>query len=452
MDQVDDLMLEVVTLLFDYILDDKAVPAALKALIGRLQIPMLKVAILDKALFARKSHPARRLLNTLAEAAVGWDETRDCNDELFRAIERIVQRILADFDRNVELFSELLAELEGFLASQEQRAQQRAELSVKILQGRERLDLAKAMAGAEVQRCLAVDGIPRAVREFIDRHWRNLLVVTHNREGESSDLWQSRVRMMETLLWSVTPKRTPGERRELLAALPAFVRSLNETIRAIGMADDERDHFVAALARCQAAALKGETVADEVSPPAPAPERPAHTVAAAEPETAIELIGPAIFEAEDGGPDSEGRRANLRSAGPSRTAGRVALPPAIDTEVEEILIEDVVNEPVPEPLAPPPPENDAHLEAAQNLAMGTWLEFQHENGTRTRARLTWVSSVTGVYLFTDRKGMKAAERTPAGLAADFRRGSARIMETVPLFDRAVSHLMQGLRRSSTPES
>ena len=76
------------------------------------------------------------------------------------------------------------------------------------------------------------------------------------------------------------------------------------------------------------------------------------------------------------------------------------------------------------------------------------MEFVSESGARTRARLTWVSSVTGVYLFTDRRGMKVAERTTAGLALDFRRGSARLMESVPLFDRAVSHLMQGLRRTN----
>ena len=104
----------------------------------------------------------------------------------------------------------------------------------------------------------------------------------------------------------------------------------------------------------------------------------------------------------------------------------------------------------PEPAAPPAPapEHDAHVEAAQGLAIGTWVEFVSESGARTRARLTWVSSVTGVYLFTDRRGMKVAERTTAGLALDFRRGSARLMESVPLFDRAVSHLMQGLRRTN----
>jgi len=417
MSQVDDLILEVVTLLFDYILDDKSVPTALKALIGRLQIPMLKVAILDKALFAHKTHPARRLLNMLAEAAVGWDEGRDGNDDLFRAIERVVQRVLTEFDQNVELFAQLAEELEAFLASQEQRAIQRAEVTAKILQGRERLEQAKAAADSEVHRVLAMPEVPPGVREFLDRHWRNLLVVTHNREGHASQLWRSRVEAMDTLAWSVTPKRTPSERRELLAVLPAFVRALNEAIQSLGLADDERERFLGMLSRCHAAALKGESVAG----PAGAPP--------AEPDTLVE-------------PGPEGVPVAAASSGE-------ALPAGVDPEAEfeEIVIEANADETVVEVAPPPQPEHDAHLEVAQNLALGTWVEFLGENGGRTRARLTWVSSVTGVYLFTDRRGMKVAERTPAGLAADFRRGSARVLEAVPLFDRAVSQLMKGLRRA-----
>jgi hypothetical protein len=397
--QVDDLMLEVVTLLFDYVLDDKNIPAALKALIGRLQIPLLKVALLDKALFVRKTHPARRLLNALAEAALGWDEARDGNDELFRAVERVVQRVLTEFDQNVEIFIELLAEFEGFVTGQEQRAQQRAELSAKILQGRERLEQAKSAADDEVRRALATAGVPAVVREFIDRHWRNLLVVTHNREGDATDLWRSRTQILEMLVWSVVPKRSEAERGELLATLPAFVRGLNETIRSVGIPDAERERFLAYLAQCQAAALRGETIDPEP---------------AGEPRPFPDALGPA-------------------------------------PEVEEIVIEGGSQGPAESEHAGAEPMDDEHTATARDLPMGTWVEFARESGTRARARLTWVSSVTGVYLFTDRKGMKVAERTPAGLAAEFRRGTARLMEAVPLFDRAVSHLMRGLRRPRAPQ-
>src|SRR5262249_42142319 len=70
MQGMDAATLDIVSLLFDQLFDDPKIPVALKGLIGRLQIPMLKVAIADKALFAKKSHPARQLLDTFGEVAV----------------------------------------------------------------------------------------------------------------------------------------------------------------------------------------------------------------------------------------------------------------------------------------------------------------------------------------------------------------------------------------------
>src|SRR3546814_4455044 len=57
--EIDDDVINLVSMLFEFILDDRTLPDSLKALIGRLQIPLLKVAVLDKTFFSRGSHPAR---------------------------------------------------------------------------------------------------------------------------------------------------------------------------------------------------------------------------------------------------------------------------------------------------------------------------------------------------------------------------------------------------------
>ncbi|HXF79577.1 MAG TPA: DUF1631 family protein, partial [Usitatibacter sp.] len=48
---IDAMTIDIVAMLFDYIFDDRHIPAAVKALIGRLQIPTLKVALMDKSFF-----------------------------------------------------------------------------------------------------------------------------------------------------------------------------------------------------------------------------------------------------------------------------------------------------------------------------------------------------------------------------------------------------------------
>src|SRR5690606_5883111 len=71
LNQMDEDVINLVSMLFEFILNDNQLPASMKALIARLQIPMLKVAILDKSFFGKEGHPARRLLNEIATAAIG---------------------------------------------------------------------------------------------------------------------------------------------------------------------------------------------------------------------------------------------------------------------------------------------------------------------------------------------------------------------------------------------
>ncbi|HEX7811770.1 MAG TPA: DUF1631 family protein, partial [Burkholderiales bacterium] len=65
MSQMDAMTLDIVALLFDQLFDDPKIPIGVKGLIGRLQIPFLKVAIADKAFFSKKAHPARQMLDSL---------------------------------------------------------------------------------------------------------------------------------------------------------------------------------------------------------------------------------------------------------------------------------------------------------------------------------------------------------------------------------------------------
>ena len=71
--RIDDDAINLVSMLFEFILDDRQLPTPMKALLARLQIPMLKVVVLDKSFFSRGGHSARRLLNELATAAIGWN-------------------------------------------------------------------------------------------------------------------------------------------------------------------------------------------------------------------------------------------------------------------------------------------------------------------------------------------------------------------------------------------
>ena len=94
-------------------------------------------------------------------------------------------------------------------------------------------------------------------------------------------------------------------------------------------------------------------------------------------------------------------------------------------------------------------ERDHCVRIVRNLEIGAWVEFTHQDGTSTRARLAWISDSSGNYLFTNRQGHKVVESSPLGLAVELREGNARALEDVPLFDRALGNLMTKLRPRET---
>lgn len=82
--------------LFEYISGDRNLSPALKNLVAQVQLPILKIAQMDQNFFSSDRHPARRLLNLMAQAAIGWDTNLDCdNDPLHACIEQVVRQLAA---------------------------------------------------------------------------------------------------------------------------------------------------------------------------------------------------------------------------------------------------------------------------------------------------------------------------------------------------------------------
>lgn len=256
--EMDTIMFDVVAMMFDFILDDKKIPAPMKALIGRLQIPILKVAILEKAFFARKFHPARKFLNTIAEAAIGWSEDEDRNDALYNKLESVVSRVLEEFDESVDLFTEVLSELQTFLDQEESRAENAASTFARDIQGRERLTLARESAEAQITQCLDKSTVHSVVREFLIGQWKELLFIRHFEEGDMGEGWASAVQAMEDLVWSVAPKTLDQDRNHLTEILPNLLRRVRDGMKQLAIPTELSSDFLGALKKLHIAAIRNE--------------------------------------------------------------------------------------------------------------------------------------------------------------------------------------------------
>jgi hypothetical protein len=87
---------------------------------------------------------------------------------------------------------------------------------------------------------------------------------------------------------------------------------------------------------------------------------------------------------------------------------------------------------------------DNYHDYVSEMAVGTWLAFQTEDGW-VNARLSWVSPLRTKYIFTSRSRTTALAYSPEDLAWELSRSRARlVVEPVPLFDRAVSAALESI--------
>lgn len=421
LNQTDTLTLDIVTLLFDYILDDPSIPDRIKALIGRLQIPLLKVALLDKELFSRRTHPARQLLDALAAAAVGWSEGTAHGDALLEKIEYIVYRVVEEFDRDLGLFTQLLAELNTFLADDERLAHAQAERAANSLRTKERIVLAKMAVDDAVKSRLAVDDVREFVCQFVRDYWRQMLIVTYIEQGPASEAWQSQLEVIDDLVWSVQPKLTPEDKRELTTRLPRLLKAVKAGMKELAMEPAVCSRFLTMLASVHVVSVKNVEEATLAE----------RRLTQRESTEVLSTATPAAEEA-------------FVKQALDRLFARKTVD-AAELDIDFSALEADVAQPVEEE---PPVADDEYLEKVMALDLGDWLEFTLEDGSAIRSRFTWISPATGRYLFTDRQGRKAFDLTLNALVERFRED--RVLRIAanpdPLFERAIGELMDRLER------
>jgi hypothetical protein len=428
MGQMDAMTLDIVAMVFDFILDDRRIPDAMKALIGRLQIPVLKVAMLDPAFFSQKTHPARRLLDALAEASMGWNEDEGHESELYRKVDELVQRILNQFDEDMDVFAGGLEDFLGFLAEEKQRIDALTSRSAQLLRRREQGELGRIVAHNEVESHLFDQPMPEFIRAFLLGHWEQVLATHCARDGEGGETWNQALRSMDDLIWSVQPKTRQDDRKRLVALLPDLLKRLDEGFQVLDTPAEIRDQFFTGLVKCHAMAVRAglRGAGDAPLPPEPAPI-PVPAPAAALTGDADFAEIPVLTEVVEVDPD---------------LIQEIAAEPEERTVVEEIVIGDVGW------LARggDTPRQDEHDLQVQKIKRGTWIEYTQDDGSTARAKLAWVSPLKGIYLFTNRLGQRAMSIQGSGLAAKFRQGQARIIDDVPLMERAVSNLLEKLQQ------
>jgi hypothetical protein len=395
--QEQDDTVELVARLFEQLGEQLHHGPGAVALLGDLQVPILRMAMADRGFFERAEHPARHLLGALAEATNEWGDGKDIDPDLAAQLGRLVARAQRE-PPSAGLYTSLLADIRQQLTQLARKAQVTERRQVEAMQGRERLHEARRRA-AEVLAARFAQGTPRGLlRALLDRAWSDVLALALLRHGEDSEAFAQRLHLTDQLLG------------RLPVADPLALRlAVEDHLQQIGMQAEEAEQVAQRL-------IGGGEAA------------PAHAI---EPS------------------------ANIAPAPTADTEAPSATDLALRLKHRQRLGEQRGQEPRAATAATPEPplgpqEARIHNRLRQ-LPFGSWFEFTDQaTGTVTRCKLAWFSPMSGNTLFVNRRGHRVAEMNLRELASAM--ASGRVREQVApregLFDRAWRALTGSLQRPS----
>ncbi len=377
--------IDLVGLLFDEIMKDVRPNSTAAHLLSRLQVPLLRVALSDKAFFSEQQHPARQVLDAVAETGAYWAGDDAADRELIGNVERIVTRISQEFDGDIGLFNTMLSDL----ASQTQAVMRRAELAerrhVEAAQGREKLAIAQAHASRIMAEITNAHPVPPFTRSLLTQAWTDVLALTALRHGEDSQEWRHQVEIANQI--ATTASAVTGG-TELATIDPEQQTQLSEHV--------ERSLMQVGYHADEAAAigLRLGTGADANGDPA------------SRTELALKMKNRARLGEQSVAKGDEGDLPSLN------------------------------------------PHEQRCLERLRELPFGTWFEFvTNQQGDCVRRRLSWFSPISGHCLFINHRGQKVGDHTLDALARAMARNQVRIVEPKreSLLDRALFRVKDLLR-------
>ncbi|MCM0611160.1 DUF1631 domain-containing protein [Marinobacter sediminum] len=383
LNEVDEDLINLVSMLFEFILDDYNLSAPVQVLISRLQIPILKVVIKDKTFFSQTTHPARRLLNSLARAGIGWSRSDEkAKDKLYDKIHGIVQRILNEFTGDITLFENLNQEFEQFLEKENRKTSLVEQRTRESERGRIKSQRAQETVDKLLKEKVARYKLPDPIYDILMNGWGRFMFLAYLRD-DVEHRWQESVRIVDDLIWCLHPHQEDEERDQWVRVVPSLLKRLRAGLEEVSYNSSKLDEIMGHLKHELAEAFRTNAAIEARQD---SPSEPAEEEIATVHQTAVE------------------RQQQLEEA-------------AVGEYVAQI----------------------------DGIEIGNWVEFRLVNGANFRCKLSAIIEEADSFVFVNRMGLKVIEKNRIELAHEMRRGRLTLLEQGALIDRALNAVVGTLR-------
>lgn len=391
--QTDEDLINLVSMLFEFILDDYNLAPPIQVLISRLQIPILKVVIKDDTFFSSHGHPARQLLNSLAKAGIGWGGQKNNNhDPLYEKIHETVHKILNEFTGDITLFEQLNAEFKHFMSKDERKSrlveQRTKEAEIGLIKSRQ---AQRTVEGSLNQLILTTTyPIPSFITETLKNGWSRVMFLAFLKD-EQEHQWVSTNKVAEDLIWCLQPLKTQKDRQRWITIAPKLLKDLRSGLENVSYKTSELDSTIITVRTELTNAFKNSSFsgAEETK------SKARHSI-------------------------------NLNKK--ASEADKSAVSKQLEQKNSQL---------------------DKYFADIDNIEIGTWLEFTMLNGSKFRCKLSTKLPEADCFIFVNRMGLKTIEKTKEDLANDLNKKQVIILEQGLMIDRAMNAVTSTLRQKAS---
>lgn len=398
--QPDDDVINLVAMFFDFVLDDRNLPIPMQAIISRLQIPILKIALRDQSFFSNSRHPARKLVNSLAAASIGWDDSSDpLKDKTYHKIASIVQDIIEHDGEDDMIFEGKLAELKEFMSRTMHRSSLIEKRTGQAAQGQARTNEAKTAAQQVLFEQLNSAHLPAAFSQFLVEQWQQMLIITHLKHGEDSPDWLDAVQLIQDLIWACQPKPDEKSKQRLSNMKDDLMRRVMQGLSTVSNTEEESAGISEGLKSALDAIQQNQLGKDQLRP---------LSVQQAQ----------ALGHTPGGG---------------SKTWNEMSALERQQSRHKKLTYE--------------------FIKKAEALPLASWISYEdNKDGRVLRCKLSAKIEVSDSFIFVNRFGFKVLEKSRKDFAYDMQQNRVKVLASGPLFDRAMSRILGNLRQSSDSSS
>ena len=249
--------IDIVAMLFEFIVRDRQLSPAIRAQLGKLQFPMLKLALHDDNFWLQATHPARLLLNRVASLSFSLQANVPASNAIQTKIVDITDAVVTAASAETEflpdLFTQLHDELFAFVEQDFQGKDEKLHRAVRAIQDIPARSQALASILLGMKRIVSGLNLEIFLRDFLVDIWPEVIAEADNLRLAGAERFRV---LVPNLIWSIAPKQDEYDRQTLSALLPVLIKTLREGLILIAWPQNRQKEFLGRLFEAHTGALR----------------------------------------------------------------------------------------------------------------------------------------------------------------------------------------------------